>query len=874
MNSLDLLELIGKLDVNFVAAGIEHKKAPKRKFSFVKILAVAACLSLIIGGSLLAVLNMRDGSQDFVITDNTLVAYNGDATHIVIPDHVIKISDYAFSEGGNAAKIQSIALGKKTSVVEPLAFDGCTNLRSVSAHENGEIQIINGAVLSADGKHFIYLNSNTEYSTYAVPEGVESIGSYAFVNSSIVELTFPESVTELHQSAVIFNDSLESVTLLGLKKINAGAFENNVSLQSVNAPMAERIETSAFSGCRSLTSLASPKVQYIGDGAFAECVSLTNLSFEELKEIGSNAFYGCSSLHSLEIPNAEILGHGFISGTEVRALKLYHVVKLDDGTFSHKMALWGEHDSTVEKFATQSQSSPISHIFVSSDTNVLLDDYILTCLLGRSSLAGASVYKEPNGQTAPIDTVVDRDMICIAQSDEWYMIIYGNEHAYVKKNDITIEETNVSTPTNVYGSFIYEIVADGVRITEYRGSGVDIVIPQTIYGKAVVEIASGAFTYSPSAKSIKSISAPSVKRVGEHLVQQKYALEAFSMPSLEEIPNAFFYNCIKLQTVEIPSAKKIGSKAFENCNFTELYIPSANEIHELALYASNVQTIHAYASSAAQSFADSNGFGFVDISNDYIPEYPNMAIDPATLTYLSSNEEYASAYDRYGQLYLHIPDWNQYLKLPVYQAGATYRLHAAGWYGDVGFAVAVSGTDQITNKIELFAFQKDSKSIKAYTLDLKSDTVINQLFVSFYDEQNGTVFVSHGEQKYRISYFSTSDGGQTWEEHSTDVISPDYHSNPVTAKFADSNVGMIAFRYKTVEDLCRRTYITTDGGASWTLISSLPYPDSITIDDGTEAQNLQKQGELYILTVKVYDRKGGYYIEFTSLDGKEWLLVS
>ena len=79
-------------------------------------------------------------------------------------DNVVKIANYAFRDGGNAETIETITLGKKVSVVETYALEGCVNLKAVNLSEkNDTLKTQNNAVLSSDGKQLILRSTETEF---------------------------------------------------------------------------------------------------------------------------------------------------------------------------------------------------------------------------------------------------------------------------------------------------------------------------------------------------------------------------------------------------------------------------------------------------------------------------------------------------------------------------------------------------------------------------------------------------------------------------------------------------------------------------------------------------------------------------------------
>lgn len=120
----------------------------------------------------------------------------------------------------------------------------------------------------------------------------------------------------------------------------------------------------------------------------------------------------------------------------------------------------------------------------------------------------------------------------------------------------------------VYTIFDYTLNEDNqATITKYRGTAVNVFVPETLDGYAVVGIGDNAFKDN---KRIKSVSiADSVETIGYSAFQGCTALERVGFPENEkfvEIESYTFYGCARLGEVEIPdSVTEIGGCAFENC---------------------------------------------------------------------------------------------------------------------------------------------------------------------------------------------------------------------------------------------------------------------------------------------------------------------
>ncbi|MDR0946692.1 MAG: leucine-rich repeat protein, partial [Ruminococcus sp.] len=137
---------------------------------------------------------------------------------VIIPDSVVGISGTAFA---HCTSLINVNIGSGVSSIGLSAFGGCTSLTNIIVDaENSTFESIDGVLFSDDNES--YYNKKTlvcypegkRNSDYIIPNGVVSIGMYAFQNHKyLTNLTIPDSLTHIYRGAFINSTSLTSITI-------------------------------------------------------------------------------------------------------------------------------------------------------------------------------------------------------------------------------------------------------------------------------------------------------------------------------------------------------------------------------------------------------------------------------------------------------------------------------------------------------------------------------------------------------------------------------------------------------------------------------------------------------------------------------------
>ena len=200
---------------------------------------------------------------------------------------------------GYKGKLEDLVIPEKYSNkvitgIDPMAFSGCSQIKSVTISKN--IQSISLNNRSCNMNPFydciymknIYVDEGNRY--FASVDGV-------LYNKSKTELLFYPSYKS-HSSYTL----LDSVT-----KIEVGAFQRNGIVTEVILPKnIKTISKEAFLECTSLQKIEIPSgITEISESLFSGCKSLNEITLPNtIKEIKSNAFYKCSGLRKITLPES------------------------------------------------------------------------------------------------------------------------------------------------------------------------------------------------------------------------------------------------------------------------------------------------------------------------------------------------------------------------------------------------------------------------------------------------------------------------------------------------------------------------------------------------------------------------------------------
>ena len=155
-------------------------------------------------------------------------------TSVTIPDNVTTIGRGAFIY---CDSLESVTIGDGVTTIGEWAFSRCTSLKEFKgkfAADNGRCLIIDGVLNT--------FAAGCGTAEYAIPEGVTTIGEYAFAScDSLTSVTIPDSVTTIGEEAFSSCTSLKTVYCKPTTPPTGGSsmFNYNASDRKIYVPASD-----------------------------------------------------------------------------------------------------------------------------------------------------------------------------------------------------------------------------------------------------------------------------------------------------------------------------------------------------------------------------------------------------------------------------------------------------------------------------------------------------------------------------------------------------------------------------------------------------------------------------------------------------------
>lgn len=253
---------------------------------------------------------------EYIIPDTVkeiaMCAFQGsNISSVTVPSGVTEIAYGAFL---NCKNLAEVVLPDTVAFIGPMAFMSCTSLKEVELPTS--LECIEWDAFSQSGIEKAH-----------IPASVYYIGSEAYCDTPLSDLTFEEGIEAIEFGAFAYTSHLKSVTLPdSLVYLGGSAFKGS-GIESITFGSGlEMISRRTFMGS-ALKSVTVPEnITYIGESAFENCENLTEVVLESdevlidmyafmnspvnkltlkegVTEIYDYAFYG-SGLTKLKLPES------------------------------------------------------------------------------------------------------------------------------------------------------------------------------------------------------------------------------------------------------------------------------------------------------------------------------------------------------------------------------------------------------------------------------------------------------------------------------------------------------------------------------------------------------------------------------------------
>lgn len=270
-------------------------------------------------------------------------------TGTVIPQNVVEIADYAFSE---CSGLKTLSLPASVAKIGRFAIVD-SNIESIKINRNNPfLESRRDAVIDKKTGELIFAIANAS----RIPGGVKSIGWGAYWNIKGLEnVRIPRSVVSIGTNAFGDCQKLKTVCMLGnITEIPKVLFSGCANLQSVKFPKGlQSIPNRFFRDCPNLQKVAIyESVQNIGEYAFAG-TSVRKIKLpKSLHTISQGLFYECERLGSVIMPESldSICARSFGRCKSLRS------ITIPEGTLSiGNQAFWGTglESVTIPESVTQ-----------------------------------------------------------------------------------------------------------------------------------------------------------------------------------------------------------------------------------------------------------------------------------------------------------------------------------------------------------------------------------------------------------------------------------------------------------------------------------------------------------------------------------------
>ena len=440
-----------------------------------------------------------------------------------------------------------------------------------------------------------YIGEDT-ITTVIIPEGVESIGEYAFANmSKLTTVVLPSTLERIDQGAFYGCSNLTTVTgLENVKFINQSAFEGCNLTGTINLDNCVAIANNAFADNKKLETVTMSKLtQSIGASAFNGCSSLTNVTIEaDSVKIGDYVFANCTSLTELTLNTAVVTKGAFFGCGKLTTVNLgADVSVIAEYAFAKTAVSTINIDSANKNFKMSADGSYITN---AAGTELML---VLPSVTGKFTLEDPAITTIANGAFSGCGKLTEVKMPYITTVGNYAFAECGRLHSVelgqlTSIGDYAFYATDLNvlpdlTNVNEIGEYAFAntkvetvTIHDGMLIGSHafynckRLESVTIGNNVTI-GEAAFSLSGDdnwtydyytergeRFYYYIYTSPLHSLTIGDNATIGEYAFCNAAELESITMGQNATIGNYAFYNTSSLKKIDLSKVKSIGDYAF------------------------------------------------------------------------------------------------------------------------------------------------------------------------------------------------------------------------------------------------------------------------------------------------------------------------
>ena len=253
----------------------------------------------------------------------------GQGVVVILPDTISVIGEKAFF----CTNVTSVSIPASVQFIGSGAFAGCPNIKQYALEPGNPIYTtIDGVLYNKTNKELVSVPfgyPDFDKKAFSIPEGIASIGDYAFAGLECgegdnKEVIIPHSVTNIGNYSFYkfdthyrYNRGEHVLDIKNVVKIGEGAFKE-AKIGKIVTENIKEIGNNAFENAcvdfeeGQVDIWPFKMVQIIGDGAFRDCLFMIETNMykktpncsielpETLRDLGKYAFYGFSTNHDVD----------------------------------------------------------------------------------------------------------------------------------------------------------------------------------------------------------------------------------------------------------------------------------------------------------------------------------------------------------------------------------------------------------------------------------------------------------------------------------------------------------------------------------------------------------------------------------------------